>query len=388
MAGVYQGVWYLRNVFLPFTTFYFLKTHPENIGRGHNLACSERSLFNYGRPSVWCWAFLLTVCSMISDLLSFQSPFLPFVLFFFVSVGSLWLCCYTWRPQPECKCAYARYSIGFEGISEFPDPSNWRELLNIFTIAVALHCIFSTFVQLTPFAILCSCSAKSAGPSSLPTIPHSLQHVVCCSPLIPLLVQPHVFFSVFFFQHALSEQDPKSASNTDLDDMPLKRLRRRLMNLSLSKSINSSSQQQTSEASRACMWEEWLLLSLNQPWPPSLIRSRVMSDLLSTFCSCAAVLHVCFSPLVDDFLWDVFSCSAETERQGTDHLDLAGLPQRSTNSDSTNTLSTTPDGKKKNKGIKKLFGKWVLTWKDGVLFEIEIHLEKNLSYFSFRHLFK
>ncbi|XP_075870866.1 liprin-beta-1b isoform X2 [Nelusetta ayraudi] len=48
---------------------------------------------------------------------------------------------------------------------------------------------------------------------------------------------------------------------------------------------------------------------------------------------------------------------AETERQGTDHLDLAGLPQRSTNSDSTNTLSTTPDGKKKSKGIKKLFGK-------------------------------
>ncbi|XP_061773477.1 liprin-beta-1b isoform X7 [Nerophis ophidion] len=48
---------------------------------------------------------------------------------------------------------------------------------------------------------------------------------------------------------------------------------------------------------------------------------------------------------------------AETEHQGTDHLDLAGLPQRSANSDSTNTLSTTPEGKKKSKGIKKLFGK-------------------------------
>ncbi|XP_077425563.1 liprin-beta-1b isoform X3 [Vanacampus margaritifer] len=48
---------------------------------------------------------------------------------------------------------------------------------------------------------------------------------------------------------------------------------------------------------------------------------------------------------------------AETERQGTDHLDLAGLPQSSANSDSTNTLSTTPEGKKKSKGIKKLFGK-------------------------------
>lgn len=48
---------------------------------------------------------------------------------------------------------------------------------------------------------------------------------------------------------------------------------------------------------------------------------------------------------------------AETERQGTDHLDLAGLPQRSTNSDSTHTLPTTPESKKKSKGIKKLFGK-------------------------------
>ncbi|XP_056137362.1 liprin-beta-1b isoform X2 [Lampris incognitus] len=48
---------------------------------------------------------------------------------------------------------------------------------------------------------------------------------------------------------------------------------------------------------------------------------------------------------------------AETERQGTDHLDLAGLPQRSANSDSTNTLSTTSEGKKKSKGIMKLFGK-------------------------------
>uniref|UniRef100_A0A8D3A1G8 PPFIA binding protein 1b n=1 Tax=Scophthalmus maximus TaxID=52904 RepID=A0A8D3A1G8_SCOMX len=48
---------------------------------------------------------------------------------------------------------------------------------------------------------------------------------------------------------------------------------------------------------------------------------------------------------------------AETEGRGTDHLDLAGLPQRSTNSDSTQTLPTTPEGRKKSKGIKKLFGK-------------------------------
>uniref|UniRef100_A0A673XBT6 PPFIA binding protein 1b n=1 Tax=Salmo trutta TaxID=8032 RepID=A0A673XBT6_SALTR len=55
--------------------------------------------------------------------------------------------------------------------------------------------------------------------------------------------------------------------------------------------------------------------------------------------------------------------SSETEREeGTDHLDLAGLPQRSANSDSTNTLTsvtstTSPECKKKSKGIKGLFGK-------------------------------
>lgn len=66
----------------------------------------------------------------------------------------------------------------------------------------------------------------------------------------------------------------------------------------------------------------------------------------------------------DDILW-AFVCAAETERQGTDHLDLAGLPQRSANSDSTHTLPTTPESRKKSKGIKKLFGKWVendMTW--------------------------
>lgn len=61
---------------------------------------------------------------------------------------------------------------------------------------------------------------------------------------------------------------------------------------------------------------------------------------------------------VDDILW-VFVFTAETERHGTDHLDLAGLPQRSTNSDSTHTLPTTPESRKKSKGIMKLFGKWV-----------------------------
>ncbi|XP_041966381.1 liprin-beta-1b isoform X6 [Alosa sapidissima] len=48
---------------------------------------------------------------------------------------------------------------------------------------------------------------------------------------------------------------------------------------------------------------------------------------------------------------------AETEQEGTDHLDLAGMPQRSADSDSTHTLPTSPEGKKKSKGIKALFGK-------------------------------
>ncbi|XP_046890380.1 liprin-beta-1b isoform X2 [Hypomesus transpacificus] len=48
---------------------------------------------------------------------------------------------------------------------------------------------------------------------------------------------------------------------------------------------------------------------------------------------------------------------AETEREGTEHLDLAGLSQRSTTSDSTRTLPTAPEGQKKARGIKKLFGK-------------------------------
>ncbi|KAJ8245720.1 hypothetical protein GJAV_G00273770 [Gymnothorax javanicus] len=47
---------------------------------------------------------------------------------------------------------------------------------------------------------------------------------------------------------------------------------------------------------------------------------------------------------------------AETEREGTDHLDLAGVPQRSAESDS-HTLTSSPEGKKKSRGIKKLFGR-------------------------------
>lgn len=69
-------------------------------------------------------------------------------------------------------------------------------------------------------------------------------------------------------------------------------------------------------------------------------------------------INVYLSHAYDGVVW-AFVCAAETERQGTDHLDLAGVPQRSSNSDSTHTLPTTPESRKKSKGIKKLFGKWV-----------------------------
>lgn len=79
------------------------------------------------------------------------------------------------------------------------------------------------------------------------------------------------------------------------------------------------------------------------------------ADAVSLICACLVTLMV-----VSLMSFCGHFCQiAETERQGTDHLDLAGLPQRSQNSDSTHTLPTTPDSKKKSKGIKKIFGKWV-----------------------------
>ncbi|KPP58993.1 hypothetical protein Z043_123132, partial [Scleropages formosus] len=48
---------------------------------------------------------------------------------------------------------------------------------------------------------------------------------------------------------------------------------------------------------------------------------------------------------------------AETEREGTEHLDLAVMPSRLTESDSTHTLPSSPESKKKSRGIKKFFGK-------------------------------
>ncbi|XP_069048875.1 liprin-beta-1b isoform X14 [Lepisosteus oculatus] len=48
---------------------------------------------------------------------------------------------------------------------------------------------------------------------------------------------------------------------------------------------------------------------------------------------------------------------AETEREGTEHLDLAGVPRRSAETDSSHTSPSSPESRKKARGIKKLFGK-------------------------------
>uniref|UniRef100_A0A8C2QA26 PPFIA binding protein 1b n=1 Tax=Cyprinus carpio TaxID=7962 RepID=A0A8C2QA26_CYPCA len=66
---------------------------------------------------------------------------------------------------------------------------------------------------------------------------------------------------------------------------------------------------------------------------------------------------------------------AETERDGTDHLDLAGMPQRSADSDSTHTLPISPEGKKKSKGIKALFGK--LKRSQSTTFNLDDNLSEN-----------
>ncbi|XP_060779741.1 liprin-beta-1b isoform X2 [Neoarius graeffei] len=66
---------------------------------------------------------------------------------------------------------------------------------------------------------------------------------------------------------------------------------------------------------------------------------------------------------------------AETEHDGMDHLDLAGMPQKSSNSDSTHTLSSCLEGKKKSKGIKAFIGK--LTRSQSTTFTLDDNLSEN-----------
>ena len=50
---------------------------------------------------------------------------------------------------------------------------------------------------------------------------------------------------------------------------------------------------------------------------------------------------------------------AETERKGTDHLDLAGAPTRkSQDRETTQALPTSTETKKKPKGLRKFFGRY------------------------------
>ncbi|XP_058842172.1 liprin-beta-1-like isoform X2 [Acipenser ruthenus] len=48
---------------------------------------------------------------------------------------------------------------------------------------------------------------------------------------------------------------------------------------------------------------------------------------------------------------------AETEKEGSEHIDLARMPHRSAEADGSQTSPSSPDSKKKARGIKKLFGK-------------------------------
>lgn len=47
--------------------------------------------------------------------------------------------------------------------------------------------------------------------------------------------------------------------------------------------------------------------------------------------------------------------TAETERKGTEHLDLAGVPPRK--SHDAAPLPSSPETKKKSKGFRKFFGR-------------------------------
>lgn len=59
-------------------------------------------------------------------------------------------------------------------------------------------------------------------------------------------------------------------------------------------------------------------------------------------------------------LTDVCLKPAETERNGTDHLDLAGAPpHKPQGGDSSQTLTSSPEVKKKSRGFKRFLGRWV-----------------------------
>lgn len=51
----------------------------------------------------------------------------------------------------------------------------------------------------------------------------------------------------------------------------------------------------------------------------------------------------------------VLMFTAETERKGTDHLDLAGVPPQ--RSQDGGTLPSSPETKKKSKGFRRFFGR-------------------------------
>lgn len=258
-------------------------------------------------------------------------------------VMSLCVLCNTWRPQPKCKCAYARYSIEHRCYwSSLLDKK--RKLLNI------LQCLYLFYLSIEPtssFLYIMSIAAVLRQSCYFHLL---LLHCWMCNiqlfwMLILLLVcHLHVLCALICFHFFFTD---------------------------------------------AAYQLIWLIVFLKSPFKNLFFPFKSTNNLPVYFRHQRHLLHACNSVFLpwlwnclEECIWLVsfwwrcltdlcttlmvtilmgfrghFCCIAETERQGTDHLDLAGLPQRSQNSDSTHTLPTTPDSKKKSKGIKKIFGK-------------------------------
>lgn len=109
--------------------------------------------------------------------------------------GVLCVLCNTWRPQPECKCAYVRYSIDHRSLKGW----RWqRKLLNISYIAVhAPLPLLNSSIQLT--FVSSRLSASTAPPCSLPIVaqcPMSVYLPVCLHVFVYTLPQTRIGFKI------------------------------------------------------------------------------------------------------------------------------------------------------------------------------------------------
>lgn len=104
--------------------------------------------------------------------------------------------------------------------------------------------------------------------------------------------------------------------------------------------------------------EEHVALLMDHPIPPCPIFLPWWLSIIS-----AGVIPKVRSMSVQTFTsgsWQSFCfLTAETEKGSADHLDLAGLPPRPKEADGLQMTPPSPDSRKKARGIKKLFGRWV-----------------------------